>query len=80
MTRQEKLILGTDYIIQGLNSLQEATTGDYIHEESRELAQVLSQMEPVLFNMKRCWNDWAEFVECARVREVVKGKGTGGRG
>ena len=66
-TRQEKLILGTSYIIEGLRLLQEATTEDYQHEESIALVQVLSQMEMVQFNLKRCWNEWEEFVRRGKV-------------
>lgn len=78
MTRQEKLFLGTDYIVQGLRLLQEAVTGDYQHEETTALVQVLSQMELVQFNMKRCWDDWVEFVEYAGDRKNTQGR-NGGR-
>lgn len=71
MSRQEKLLLGTRHIAQGLELLQEATTGDYCHEETTTLVQILSQTELVLFNMKRRWNDWAEFLEHAKNRKKV---------
>jgi len=75
MNRQEKLILGTSYIIEGLRILQEATTGDYQHEESIALVQILSQMEMVQFNLKRCWNEWEEFVRCGgRGKEMENDK------
>ena len=69
VNRQEKLILGTSYIIEGLRILQKAITGDYQHEEPTVLVQVLSQMELVLFNMKKHWGDWEEFVQSKERRE-----------